>query len=157
DDCSVIFSGAIDEAVVTRDMIEFTCSSDLGTFDLKLPRENMHRGCRFRFADNMWSLYPYDPANARFGLCVDSVSTTMELNCSTLTQDAWARGASPTEKIAGATITASHDNANAGNVKVGTAGEWYPTFDVNWADTLEGYWAIKVAQSGLQNALLQPY
>lgn len=158
DDCAVIFSGQVDEVTITRSAIEFSCSSDLGGLDLAVPRENMHRGCRFRYADDMCGAIKFAAANFRTGVVADVGSTTTRILCSTLTDDSWAVGASPVDRVnAAATMSASHDNANAGKVKSTIAGEWNPTFDANWADTLEGYWAIKVAQAGTRSELLQPY
>jgi hypothetical protein len=158
DDCSVIFSGQIDEATITRSVLEFSCSNDLGGFDLRLPRENMHRSCRFRYADDMCGAIKFAAANFRTGVVADVGSTTTRILCSTLTDDSWAVGVTPVDRVnVSATMSASHDNANAVKVKSTAAGEWNPTFDVNWADTLEGYWAIKVAQAGTRSELLQPY
>lgn len=62
-DHTVIFSGRIDAARLTLQTIELTCSSGFAVFSDKLPAEDMHSRCRFRWADEFCSVPEYGQDN----------------------------------------------------------------------------------------------
>ncbi len=114
-DCAVIFSGLVDSAIVTTDNLQFTCSNDLGTFDTILPRQNMHRTCRFRFADDMCTQLKWSTENYRGGCTVAAGSTTTQINSPSITDDESASSAYGTDLVnplAAAAITTSSEQGS---------------------------------------------
>src|SRR5256885_1070008 len=91
DDCGIIFSGNIDDATITNEVIELTLSNDLAAFELKLPRENYHRNCRFAWGDDMCGARRLAPENYKASKTVGNSSTTTVINSNDLTEDTWGR------------------------------------------------------------------
>jgi hypothetical protein len=109
-DCAIVFMGQIDDVTVTNEVVEFTASNDLAGFDLKLPRENMHRNCRFAWGDDMCGAVRLAPANYLPTKTVGASSSQTVVTSADLTEDTWARGGTPTEEVdalADASITGS--------------------------------------------------
>ena len=129
DDCVTLFTGRIDSAKVTLAQVQFTCSSDFATFNDKLPREPMHEGCRFKWADDQCTANRFAAANLKPKTCAASCTTTRLLatyagySAQSVTAD------SGTDKI----TLAAHTLSNGHRVRFGgtavpgglTEGRWY--------------------------------
>ena len=128
-DSVTLFSGRIDSARVDLQQVQFICSSDMATFQDKLPKEDMHTGCRFAWADDMCSAMRFKAANFQPKTVAASSTTTRLLatyagyTAQSVTAD------SATDKV----TLAAHTLSNGNRVRFGgttvpgglTAGRWY--------------------------------
>ena len=117
-DCAVIFSGNVDTAKITLEQLQFTCSNDLGAFNVSAPRENMHANCRFTMFDDQCTLVRY--LTGHYKTCtVGSGSSATDIKSADLTDDTGASGSYGTDLIAAladSAITASSDLTSLTNV-----------------------------------------
>ncbi len=162
-DCAVLYVGQIDSVDFTLREVRFTMSNALASLKTVRPAGNMHRNCRFRWADDYCGQLPFAQANYR-ARTVASGSTTTRIKSSALTEDgalfrheAQAVTADAgTDKI---TLTA-HGLNNGDRVKFSaasmpgglTAGTWYyvrdkATNDFKVASTAGGS-AIDITSAG---------
>lgn len=166
DDCAPIFIGVIDTAAVTLNQLQFTCSNDLSSFNLMLPRENMHSNCRFSWGDDQCTAIKFLAANYK-SKTGGASSTTTVVNSADLTEDSLASGATPTDIInalADAKITASSQSTGWEGYRVRTAyeagGTYWQMATLNgtgeWGTLTQGYWQIPDAQAGIANPALTP-
>ena len=132
DDAVTIFNGRIDSARVTLEQIQFVCSSDLATFTDRLPSEDMHVNCRFKWADDMCGALRYRLENYQ-PKTVAASSTTTRLLATYAGYSAQAvTASSATDKISLDPV-AAHTLSNGNRVRfAGTAvpgglteGVWY--------------------------------
>ena len=128
-DAVTIFNGRIDSARVTLEQIQFVCSSDLATFTDRLPSEDMHVNCRFKWADDMCGALRYRLENYQ-PKTVAASSTTTRLLATYAGYSAQAvTASSATDKITLAAHTLSNGNRVrfAGTAVPGglTEGVWY--------------------------------
>jgi phage-related protein len=78
-DCVTVFEGQVDSARITLEQIQFTISSNLGSFQAILPAENMHAACRFRWADDLCTALRHHPDNSQPKTAKASSTTTKVL------------------------------------------------------------------------------
>lgn len=120
DDCAVIFSGLVDSAKITNQVIQLICSNDLALLNRILPSENMHTNCRFRFGDDMCSLIQFQPKNYKAGT-VGSSSTTTLIKSADFDEDEGTSagyGTDEVDALADGSITTSSENAGYTNANV---------------------------------------
>ncbi len=161
-DCGIGFSGLVDSAGIDDESISLTLSSDLATFAVIKPAENMHENCRFAWADDMCSMIRFH-ANHYKSKTVGSGSTTSVVIASGLTEDTGARGSYGTDLVnalANAAVTASSFSPvgkEGYRVRAANGGYWNFDAPADWGTLTSGYWKIPDAQAGLRNAALTPW
>ena len=97
-DCTVIFSGLVDSVDITAKVLQFTCSSSLGTLNYLLPSENMHAACRFRYGDDQCTQIKYRAANYVAGTC-SAGCTVSDIISSAFTQDTGSKSTYGTDLV----------------------------------------------------------
>lgn len=161
-DSVVVFSGVIQSAVITDTQIQFTCSSDLGTFQAQLPGETYHPGCRFLFGDDYCGQLLYAAGNYKTKTCASGSTTTAILSAD-LTEDTSSSTSYGTDQInalSDGSIYGSTESTGSEGYRVKTShkGAWWLNGTASqWGNVSQGYWMIPDGQAGLANAALTPY
>jgi hypothetical protein len=89
-DCAVLFIGQIDSADITLEQLRLTCSNSLASLNTVRPAANMHRNCRFRWADDDCTALRFRTTNYKTGT-VGSGSTTTRIKSSGFSEDGATR------------------------------------------------------------------
>lgn len=166
-DCVILFSGLIDSARTTNEIVQFSCSSDLSTFNVSLPRENMHPACRFQWGDDQCTALRLGPNNYKIktaggGTTTSIYSTEIDEDSAVDLGDDY--GTDEINVLDMADISTSSEVAGfeGWNVQYQYAGVdpavgWKFSSSSDWGSNADGYWSIPDAQAGLKNPALKPW
>ncbi len=155
-DCVTYFAGTIDSAKITDEQVQFVVSNGLGSFNVYLPRENMHTNCRAQWADDLCGTLRFKAENYKSKTC-GAGSTTSFINSAGLNED----GATNRNIAHAATVSTSTDFvtlASSGAITVNNGellflnGLFLPT--LNPVDTtMLPLYAINCNSAGFQLAM----
>ena len=165
DDCVTVFSGRVDTVSVTLQIVQFTCSSDLGNFQALIPQDAYHAHCRFAWGDDYCGQLRYAAANYKTGT-IATGSSRVVVASEDFTEDTGSETSYGTDLINalsnGAITTSSEIHAREGYRVRSAYSTDYWAADVfgspsSWGDVDQGYWLIKSAEAGLANPALSPW
>lgn len=158
-DCVILFAGQVDRPTISTEVVQLECSNDMAHFDVVIPREPMHAGCRFRHYDDQCTRIRYRTTEYKEKTCGASSTTTL-VKSAGLTEDTGGSvvGTDLVGALPNASITASSELFGGEAWRVKAAGaNWWMIDTTDWGLLTQGYWQIQDAQAGLANAALKPW